>query len=294
MYGHLPVLLNEVVSFLDPRPGQHFIDATLGAGGHTRALLEATSPDGRVLALDMDSSTLDRARLELQSFGSRLMLVHANFKDIAAVAASSAEQRFLMSDGILADIGISSMMVDDPERGFSFMRGGPLDMRMDRSQALTASDIVNTASERDLADIIFNYGEERRSRPIARSIVRSRPLSTTTDLASAVSRVLGGPRYGKIHPSTRTFQALRIAVNGELDSLKDFLNAAPQCLKPGGRLGVITFHSLEDRIVKNAFRALPGGKVLTKKVVTASESELESNPRSRSAKLRVWEKSHGD
>ena len=294
MYGHLPVLLNEVVNFLDPRPGQHFIDATLGAGGHTRALLEATSPDGRVLALDMDSSTLDRARLELQSFGSRLILVHANFKDIAVVAASLTESRFLMSDGILADIGISSMMVDDPERGFSFMREGPLDMRMDRSQTLTASDIVNTASERDLADIIFNYGEERRSRPIARSIVRSRPLNTTTDLASAVSRVLGGPRYGKIHPSTRTFQALRIAVNGELDSLKDFLNAAPQCLKPGGRLGVITFHSLEDRIVKNAFRALPGGKVLTKKVVTASESELQSNPRSRSAKLRVWEKSHGD
>lgn len=291
MYGHSAVLLSEVLTFLDPRPGRSYIDATFGAGGHTQALLESTSPGGRVLALDMDSAALDQGRQKLASFGSRLLLVQANFKDIAAVAQANS---FLEVDGILADIGVSSMMLDDPERGFSFMREGPLDMRMNRSLPVTAADIVNTSSERDLADILYLYGEERRSRPIARSIVRARPLHTTTGLSEAVRRVLGNPRYGKIHPATRTFQALRIAVNDELDSLKEFLSSAPGCLRPGGRLAVITFHSLEDRIVKNAFRGLAGGKVLTKKVVTASEQELESNPRSRSAKLRVWEKSHGD
>jgi 16S rRNA (cytosine1402-N4)-methyltransferase len=291
MYGHSAVLLSEALVFLDPLPGRCYIDATFGAGGHTRALLESTSPNGRVLALDMDSSALDRGRQNLESFGSRLVLVQTNFKDIAAVAQANS---FPEADGILADIGVSSMMLDDPARGFSFMREGPLDMRMDRSLPVTAADIVNTSSERDLADILYRYGEERRSRPIARSIVRARPLHTTSDLSEAVTKVLGGPRYGKIHPATRTFQALRIAVNDELESLKEFLASAPSCLKPGGRLAVISFHSLEDRIVKNAFRGLAGGRVLTKKVVTASEQESKSNPRSRSAKLRVWEKSHGN
>ena len=226
----------------------------------------------------------------VESFGSRLTLAKANFKDIFAVAQDTG---FLDVDGILADIGVSSMMLDDPERGFSFMREGPLDMRMDRSQELTAADIVNTYGEKEIADILYMYGEERRSRPIARSIVRSRPLATTFDLGRAVERVLGGPRYGQIHPATRTFQALRIAVNEELDNLQVFLNSAPTCLRPGGRLAVITFHSLEDRIVKNAFRAsaIPG-KPLTKKVITATAEEVHSNSRAQKCEVaRMGEKS---
>jgi len=292
MYGHQAVLLNEVLSYLDPLPGRRYIDATFGAGGHTQALLERTAPDGRVLALDLDEAALDLGRQALQAYGPRLVLEKANFKDIAPVAQA---QGFMDVDGILADIGVSSMMLDDPERGFSFMREGPLEMRMDRSQELTASEIVNTYSEKEIADILYLYGEERRSRPIARSIVRARPLATTIDLVGAIQRVLGRPRYGKIHPATRTFQALRIAVNGELDNLQLFLNSAPACLKPGGRLAVISFHSLEDRIVKNAFRSSAlKGKPVTRKVVTATPEEVQSNSRARSAKLRVWEKSNGN
>jgi len=292
MYGHQAVLLSEVLSYLDPQPGRRYVDATFGAGGHTRALLEATAPDGTVLALDMDESALERGRQSMASFGSRLVLEKANFKDIASVAQARG---FSEVDGILADIGVSSMMLDDPARGFSFMREGPLDMRMDTAQALTASDILNTYGEKEIADILYLNGEERRSRPIARSIVRSRPLSTTLDLVRAVARVLGSPRHGKIHPATRTFQALRITVNGELDSLQQFLNLAPSCLRPGGRLAVITFHSLEDRIVKNAFRSsVFPGKPLTKKVVTGTPEEIQANSRARSAKLRVWEKNHGN
>jgi len=291
MYGHVAVLLSEALGYLDPQPGRRYIDATFGAGGHTQALLDRTAPDGLVLALDMDESTLARGRTVLSAYGDRLKLVHSNFRDILEVAQN---QNFMGVDGILADIGVSSMLLDDPERGFSFMREGSLDMRMDRSQSLTAAEIVNLYSEREIADILYIYGEERRSRPIARSIVRSRPLETTSDLVRAVQKVMGAPRFGKIHPATRTFQALRIAVNGELDSLQRFLECAPACLRPGGRLAVITFHSLEDRLVKNAFRAAPAGRPLTKKVVTATAEEINSNPRSRSAKLRVWEKSDGD
>jgi 16S rRNA (cytosine1402-N4)-methyltransferase len=290
MYGHRAVLLSETLEYLDPQPGRRYIDSTFGAGGHTQALLERIAPDGMVLALDLDEAAL-AAGIELKrTFGNRLTLVKANFRDIFPVAEA---QGFLNVDGILADIGVSSMLLDDPERGFSFMREGALDMRMDRSQPLTAADIVNSWGEKEIADILFAYGEERRSRPIARSIVRSRPLATTLDLSRAVERVLGGPRYGRIHPATRTFQALRIVVNAELENLEQFLQAAPRCLRDGGRLAVITFHTLEDRIVKNAFRssAIPG-RPLTKKVVTAGDLETASNPRARSAKLRVWEKSH--
>ena len=288
MYGHTAVLLSEVLAYLKPMPGGVFIDATFGAGGHTRALLESTSPTGRVLALDADQAALEAGRQAFSEFGDRLVLRNANFREISQVAA---ENGFRDVDGVLADIGVSSMMLDDPSRGFSFMREGPLDMRMDREQSLTAADIVNTYSEREIADILFQYGEERRSRPLARSIVHQRPLSTTTDLVAAIRRVMGPPRYGKIHPATRTFQALRIAVNQELESLETFLDAAPSTLRSGGRLVVITFHSLEDRIVKNKFRA-PGrpGNVVTRKVVTATDEELRANPRARSAKLRVWEK----
>jgi 16S rRNA (cytosine1402-N4)-methyltransferase len=244
-----------------------------------------------VLALDLDDAALQAGQEAFRDYGSRLTLVKANFKDIAEVAP---QQGFLDVDGILADIGVSSMLLDDAERGFSFMREGELDMRMDRTQRLNAAAIVNTYREKELADILYMYGEERRSRPIARSIVHSRPLRTTFDLVRAIEKVMGPPRYGKIHPATRTFQALRIAVNGELENLRQFLDSAPGCLRSGGRLAVITFHSLEDRIVKNAFRALPAGKVLTKKVITATDEEIDSNARARSAKLRVWEKNHGD
>src|SRR5262245_48095132 len=289
MSGHRAVLLNEALGYLDPQPGRRYIDATFGAGGHTRALLDRTAPDGRLLALDLDDAALEGGSVLQQAYGQRLTLAKANFKDIFSVAEAHG---FLESDGILADIGVSSMMLDDPERGFSFMREGALDMRMDRNQQLTAADIVNTYQEKEIADILYTYGEERRSRPVARSIVRSRPLRSTLDLSRAVERILGAPRYGRIHPSTRTFQALRIAVNGELDNLTTFLDSAVSCLRPGGRLAVITFHSLEDRIVKNSFRSAIGGRPITKKVVTATPEEVQSNPRARSAKLRVWEKSH--
>jgi 16S rRNA (cytosine1402-N4)-methyltransferase len=289
MLTHTPVLLEEVLQFLNPQPGGRFIDATLGAGGHTRALLEKTSPDGRVLGIDQDESAIERVRHDLESFGSRLVLVKSNFRNIATIAPESG---FAGADGVLADIGLSSMMVDDASRGFSFMREGPLDMRMDREQELTAADVVNTSSEKEIADILFNFGEERRSRAIARSIVRARPLKRTTDLVNAVQRVMGGPRYGHIHPATRTFQALRIYVNDELKSLEAFLDASMAVIRPGGRFVALTFHSLEDRIVKNRFRTpVIAGKALTKKVVTASEEELRRNPRARSAKLRAWERS---
>ena len=292
MYGHRAVLLNEALGYLDPQPGRRFIDATFGAGGHTQALLERSAPDGAVLALDLDDAALDAGLSLVDRYPGRLILAKANFRNILPAAQQFG---FLNGDGILADIGVSSMMLDDADRGFSFMREGPLDMRMDRSQELDAAQIVNTYGEKELADILYIYGEERRSRQIARSIVRSRPLASTLALNRAVERVLGAPRYGKIHPATRTFQALRIAVNGELENLKEFLSSAPNCLRGGGRLAVITFHSLEDRIVKNAFRAsvIPG-KPLTKKVVFAGAEELKANPRARSAKLRVWEKSHGN
>jgi 16S rRNA (cytosine1402-N4)-methyltransferase len=289
MSKHLPVLLDEVIQFLDPKPGGRFIDATLGAGGHTRAILERTSPDGQVVAIDQDESALSSAREMLESFGSRLVFVHANFREVRAVAEAHG---FTGCDGVLADAGMSSMMVDDPSRGFSFMREGPLDMRMDRSQPLTAAEVVNQYSEKEIADILYTYGEERRSRPIARSIVRSRPLMRTTDLVAAIQRVTGAPRHGQIHPATRTFQALRIHVNDELKSLETFLDSSVAVVRPGGRVVVIAFHSLEDRIVKQKFRAsaVPG-RALTKKVVTATEEEVQRNPRARSAKLRAWERS---
>ena len=285
---HVPVLLNEALQYLDPKPGARFIDATLGVGGHTREILERTGPDGQVLAIDQDESALSNAKATLESFGSRVIFVHSNFRAVGKIAE---EHGFLNCDGVLADIGISSMMVDDPSRGFSFMREGPLDMRMDRTQELTAADVVNAYSEKEIADILFTFGEERRSRPIARSIFRSRPLQQTTDLVRAIERVSGGPRHGQIHPATRTFQALRIYVNDELGSLEVFLNSSMTVVRSGGRVVVISFHSLEDRIVKQKFRAsTDSGRILTKKVVTATDEEVRGNPRARSAKLRAWEK----
>jgi len=285
---HVPVLLDEVLRFLDPQPGGRYIDATLGAGGHTAAILERSSPGGRVIGIDWDDSALEMARQSLRSFGSRLETVKSNFKHISVVAD---QHGFSQADGVLADVGVSSMMLDDSSRGFSFMREGELDMRMDQSQSLTAAEVLNTYPEKQLADIIFEFGEERRSRAISRSIVRMRPLRLTSDLVRAVENVMGVPRYGRIHPATRTFQALRIHVNDELHSLELFIDDSMTVLRPQGRLVVITFHSLEDRIVKTKFRT-PAvcGKTITKKVVTASEEERRRNRRSRSAKLRVWER----
>jgi 16S rRNA (cytosine1402-N4)-methyltransferase len=261
------------MDLLDPKPGGRFIDATVGAGGHTRAILERTAPDGIVLAIDQDETALSIAKEVLQPFGSRVLFVHSNFREIANIAAESG---FMECDGILADIGISSMMVEDPSRGFSFMREGPLDMRMDRTRALTAADVVNTYSEKEIADIIYSFGEERR---------------TTGDLVRAVERVSGSPRYGQIHPATRTFQGLRIYVNDELGSLETFLDSSMTVVRAGGRVAVIAFHSLEDRIVKQRFRqSKTPGRPLTKKVVTATEEEVRSNPRARSARLRAWER----
>jgi len=288
MYTHTPVMLDEVMQFLNPQPRGRFIDATLGGGGHSLALLERTEPDGRVLAIDQDESAVAAASQTLLSFGSRVVAVHSNFREIVRIAA---ERDFTECDGVLADLGVSSMMVDDPSRGFSFMREGPLDMRMDRTHPLTAADVVNTHSEKDIADILYIFGEERRSRQIARSISRSRPLHLTTDLVRAVERVSRPPRYGQIHPATRTFQALRIYVNDELKSLETFLDGAMNTVRSSGRVVVITFHSLEDRIVKQKFRnATLSGTVLTKKVITPGTEEVRRNPRARSAKLRAWER----
>jgi 16S rRNA (cytosine1402-N4)-methyltransferase len=286
MSEHIPVLLTEVLEFLTPFPGGRFIDATLGAGGHSEALLERTSPDGMLLAIDQDSDAIELASGCLVRFGERAVIRYGNFSDIANIAR---ETGFEAVNGILADLGVSSMMFDRPERGFSFQADGPLDMRMDRSSPTTAGDIVNYTRETELANLIYKYGEERRSRPIARSIVRFRPHHTTGDLVRAVEAVSGHRRHGQIHPATRTFMALRLVVNRELENLETFLDSSVAQLAPGGRLAVISFHSLEDRIVKHRMRSL--GRVLTKKVIRAGETERRGNPRSRSAKLRVMEKS---
>ncbi len=285
MHPHTPVLLEEVLHYLNPQSGGHFIDATLGAGGHAAAILERTAPGGRLLAIDHDADALAVARETLTAHESRTIFVQANFSEIADVAASEG---FPEADGVLADLGVSSMMLDQAERGFSFQSDGPLDMRMDQRQQVTAADIVNHTKERELADIIYQLGEERRSRPLARAILRSRPHHTTRDLVRAIESVSGKPRYGRIHPATRTFMALRLAVNHELENLETFLNVAPDLLKKGGRMVVISFHSLEDRIVKHRMRAQGG--VLTKKVIRAQDAERDRNPRARSAKLRAVER----
>lgn len=283
--AHVPVLLDEVLDFLRPGSGCDFIDATLGAGGHAEALLSRTGPSGRLLGIDQDPEALELASSRLAAFGTRAVLRRSNFGVIEELAR---REGFESVHGILADLGVSSMMLDRPERGFSFQSDGPLDMRMDPEQATTAADLVNHMDEKNLADLIYEYGEERRSRPIARSIVRQRPHQTTRRLVEAIEAVTGQKKPGRIHPATRTFMALRIAVNDETSRLREFLAQAPGLLLPGGRLAVISFHSIEDRIVKQTMRQIGG--VLTKKVVTAGETETRSNPRARSARLRVLEK----
>jgi 16S rRNA (cytosine1402-N4)-methyltransferase len=297
-FQHVPVLLAEVIAGLAPRSGGRYIDGTLGGGGHAAAILDASAPDGRLLGIDADPAALAAGSGRLASFGDRLMLAHGNFRDLARLARASG---FEPADGILLDLGVSSHQLDTPERGFSFMADAPLDMRMDPTSGETAADLVDELPEGELADLIYHYGEERGSRRIARAIVAARRTSRITStevLAEIVSRALGG-RHGKIHPATRTFQALRIAVNHELESLEAALPQAIEVLAPGGRLAVIAFHSLEDRIVKQFFRAESGYsgatgplrlRIITKKPIEAGSAEARANPRARSAKLRIAEK----
>ncbi|MBE8964842.1 16S rRNA (cytosine(1402)-N(4))-methyltransferase RsmH [Nostocales cyanobacterium LEGE 12452] len=282
IFSHLPVLPQEVIAGLAVSPGGHYLDTTVGGGGHSRLILEAAA-DVRVTAIDQDEDALAAARKELSEFGDRVQFIYSNFADYEFPPNTF--------DGILADLGVSSYHLDKAERGFSFRQAANLDMRMDRGRSLTAADVINNWDEAELADIFFKYGEERLSRRIARRIVERRPLHTTTELAEAIaSSVPPKYRYGRIHPATRVFQALRIVVNDELNSLETFLDKAPNALVPGGRIAIISFHSLEDRPVKHGLRNSPLLKVLTKKPIIAQEEEIGKNPRSRSAKLRIAQK----
>jgi 16S rRNA (cytosine1402-N4)-methyltransferase len=306
--GHVPVLLKEAIDFLAVRRGGTYIDATVGLGGHSLEIAKRLGAPGHLIGLDKDPKALEIARTVLgrsslvvgqeqdqQLDWPTVELRHGSFADLANDERRTTKGKI---DGILADIGVSSLQFGDPARGFSFQAEGPLDMRMNPMSELTAEQVVNQFDERELADLIYEFGEERRSRRIARAIVRSRPILTTAQLAAVISTAarpmkLGRHKYDRIHPATRTFQALRIFVNRELDDLRKLLEAAPQLLKPGGRLVVISFHSLEDRIVKDAMReGMKQGqyKLLTKKPVTASEEEIDRNPRARSAKMRVAER----
>jgi len=288
---HLSVLPAEVLAALEPQPGQLLVDATVGAGGHARLLAERLGPTGRLIALDQDQAMLELARPRLA--GLPVTLVQANFKDLRAVLDRLG---VAAADGVLADLGICSDQLDDPERGFSFSNPGPLDMRLDSGIAETAGDLLRRLNERDLADLIYEFGEERFSRRIARKIVelrRREPLRTTAELAELVRRCVprpprsAGRRKPAIDPATRVFQALRIAVNGELEALDHLLLDLPRCLRPGGRAAVISFHSLEDRRVKNAFRQRDVWEAQTRKPIQAGEEETRHNPRARSARLRA-------
>jgi 16S rRNA (cytosine1402-N4)-methyltransferase len=294
-------LLAETLALLAPRSGGRYCDATLGLGGHAEAVLDASAPDGRLYAFDRDVDALDAARVRLARFGDRVSFHHAPFSRAAAVLKSEGA---LPVDGCLADLGVSSPQLDRAERGFSFKRPGPLDMRMDQSTGETAAEYLARVDEEELAGVLRDLGEERHARRIARFVVEDRgaqPLRTTGDLAALVARAVPRREHHK-DPATRTFQALRIAINGELGELEKLLGELPGCLAPAGRLAVISFHSLEDRMVKWRFRALAeprrsatgdkvsGFRILTKKPVTATDAELEANPRARSAKLRVLER----
>lgn len=304
---HEPVLLEEVLEGLAVRPGGKYVDATLGGGGHTRAILEQSAPDGQVLGLDQDPDALERTRERLKEYGDRFQAKRGNFEDIERLIR---EEEGFVPDGILMDLGVSSDHFDRPERGFSFRAAGPLDMRMDPDQGLSAAEWLDGVDENELVNALRVFGEERQARRIARAILEARQagrLNTTTELADVVERAVGGRRGAKRHPATRTFQALRMAINRELDVLETGLAGGLALLEPGGRFAVITFHSLEDRMVKQTFRrhegheaSLPQGgsewrgdlprvQRITRKPRVASEEEVGRNPRARSAKLRVIE-----
>jgi 16S rRNA (cytosine1402-N4)-methyltransferase len=292
-HDHLPVMLSEVLFWLRPQACGIYVDCTVGYCGHAVEVLHASQPSGILLGIDRDSHAISICNERLRAFGDRVVLVKAHFMDLKSILAERGISRV---EGVLFDLGVSSPQLDEPSRGFSFRFEGPLDMRMDQGASLTAADIVNGLDEADLADMIYRFGEERYSRRIARAILRARrdqPLTTTGQLTSVIeSAVPGHYRRGRIHCATRTFQALRIAVNHELDHLEASLRDAADVLLPGARLCVISFHSLEDRIVKQTFKALstqPGGEleILTKRPQSPSQQELDQNPRARSAKLRV-------
>ncbi|MGE5250114.1 MAG: 16S rRNA (cytosine(1402)-N(4))-methyltransferase RsmH [Bacteroidota bacterium] len=301
---HQPVLYKEIIHALHPQSGGHYLDGTLGAGGHARGILEACSPDGRLLGLDVDPQALALARETLAPFGERARLVQASYETLSAQLAAIGWKAV---DGVLLDLGASSMQFDRPERGFSFLQDGPLDMRFGPAAPHSAEELVNGLATGELADLIYRYGEERESRRIARAIVNARPLRTTRELAAVIKAAV--PRRGdRIHPATRTFQALRIAVNGELAALENALPQAAASLKPGGRLAIISFHSLEDRMVKEYIRReskdlvnppyeriyeverRASMKEVVRKPIVPSEEEIAANPRARSAKLRIAEK----
>jgi 16S rRNA (cytosine1402-N4)-methyltransferase len=283
---HVPVLLDEVIEWLAPRPGQTLVDGTLGAGGHTRALAELVGDQGTVIALDRDPAALEAAESSLA--GLPVKLAHSNFSELPEVLREVGVEKV---DGIVLDLGLSSDQLADETRGFSFQTAGPLDLRFDVTRGEPAARLVNRLSEQHLADLIYNYGEERYSRRIARAIVECRrdcEITTADVLADVVRRAIPRRKHEeRIDPATRTFQALRIAVNDELLSLEMALKRLPDCLRLGGRLAIISFHSLEDRPVKEAFRGDPRLKNLTRKPIRPTEAEIAANPRSRSAKLRV-------
>ena len=291
------MLVEETIHWLGIKPDGLYIDSTVGLGGHAIEIVRRLGAGGRLVGLDRDAAALAIARERLREFGDKVNLVHANFSEIGEVAAGL---KLPPADGVLADLGVSSLQLDEAERGFSFRARGPLDMRMDRDaaaeQAQTAQDIVNAAGEKELADLLYQYGEERDSRRIARAIVRARPIRDTEHLATVVAGARQKRGRQKLHPATKTFLALRIAVNREMEELGQFLSRVPATLNSGGRCVVLSYHSLEDRQVKQAFQRLGAEgsfKILTKKVVRPSEAEIAANPRARSAKLRAAEKLAG-
>ena len=291
---HVPVLLEEAIRYLGIAPGATIVDATLGLGGHSEAIARRLGPGGHLIAFDRDPAAMALASARLEALraepGSQMPQITLHAADFGSIAQHVAPGSV---DGILADFGVSSMQLDTAERGFSFQAEGPLDMRMDTRSGPTAEQVVNQAGEEELANLIYEFGEERRSRRIARAIVRARPLTTTAQLAKVVASVAPAMKSGRIHPATRVFQALRIYVNQELEQIDALLAAAPKLLKSGGRLVVISFHSLEDRRVKDAIRdGQQQGiwQALTKKPVQAAEAEMARNPRARSAKMRAAER----
>jgi 16S rRNA (cytosine1402-N4)-methyltransferase len=293
---HQPVMVAEVLEHLAPSRGGVFVDCTVGLGGHAKALLDAGA--SRVVGFDRDPAALERARDALQDFGDRVELVHSDYRRVSEVLDAKGLKEI---DGLLADLGVSSMQLDAPGRGFSFRRDEPLDMRMDTTTGPTAAEAIRDADERTLADVIYEFGEERHARRIARALVEQRQraaIDTTGRLAEIVRRAIPRKGYMRIDPATRTFQAIRIWVNRELEALDTFLGDAARRLAPGGRMAVITFHSLEDRIVKHTLRSLQaageiGLTIRTKRPVVPSEVEIEGNPRARSAKLRAAERNNG-
>jgi len=302
--GHVPALYSAVLTYLALGPGDHAIDGTLGGAGHAVGLLQATAPDGRLLGLDRDPEAIARAKERLAPFSQRVIVVQSSFRKLKAVAC---EHRFPPADGVLLDLGVSSYQLASPERGVSFVKDGPLDMRFDPKEGPTAADLVNHLPTEELAALLYRFGEEKQSRRIARAIAAARPLQTTRQLAEVITETVGG-RRGRIHPATRSFQALRIAVNDELGALEEALPQAVEVLRPGGRMAVISFHSLEDRLVKRFFRQQakdcicppeqpvctcehqPTLRIITRRPVQPEEAEIAQNPRARSARLRVVEK----